>query len=123
MDATLTLKNGEQFTGVFSGANLDTPAKAQYVLKMVKRTSLPIHQQVNGTIDMADEYTGEGEDHVMTFEVQDTIDLTVKDVTTAAAQPSQNGMLLKAFSERNNTDTSVRIYRLVIPYRYRDLEP
>ena len=90
-DATLTLRNGEQFTGVFSGGSFDSNAKNQYVLKMAKRTRLPNHQQANGVTDVAHEYIGEGQDHVMTFDVQDTVDLAVTGVTTAAAQPVQNG--------------------------------
>ena len=40
---------------------------------------------------MLQEYVGEGEDHVMTFDVQDTVDLAVNDVVTASNQPTQNG--------------------------------
>lgn len=90
-DTTLTLKNGEQFTGVFSGGTLNSPAKHQYVLKMTRRTRLPSHQQMNGDTDLPEEFTGEGEDHVMTFDVQDTLDLSVQGVTTADAKPAQNG--------------------------------
>lgn len=46
---------------------------------------------MNGDTELPDEYTGDGEDHVMTFDVQDTVDLSVKDVTTADAKPAQNG--------------------------------
>ncbi|KAK4549685.1 hypothetical protein LTR36_004986 [Oleoguttula mirabilis] len=105
-DATLTLKNGEQFTGVFSGGSFDSVAKTQYVLKMAKRTRLPSHQQVNGTVEMPDEYTGDGEDHVMTFDVQDTVDLAVTDVTTSSAQPAQNGSISSSF--RTDTEISQR---------------
>ncbi|KAI7518423.1 hypothetical protein KC331_g21220, partial [Hortaea werneckii] len=61
-DATLTLKNGEQFSGVFSGGSFDSPSKSQYVLKMVKRTKLPSQQQMNGDTELSAEYIGEGED-------------------------------------------------------------
>lgn len=56
---------------------------------MARRT-----QQVNGTIEQTGEYVGEGEDHAISFDVQDTADLYVPDVTTAAAAPQQNGRLL-----------------------------
>ncbi|KAK5114992.1 hypothetical protein LTR85_010030 [Meristemomyces frigidus] len=107
-DATLTLKNGEQFTGVFSGGAFDSASKNHYVLKMVKRTRLPSHQQVNGTIEMPDEYAGDGEDHVMTFDVQDTIDLAVADVTTTSAQPAQNGNGSISSTFRTDTEISQR---------------
>lgn len=91
-DATLTLKNGEQYTGVFSGGSFESNSKHQYILKMVRRTGLPTHQLVNGNTELPDEYVGEGEDHVMIFDKEDTVDLAVNDVVTANAQPLQNGM-------------------------------
>lgn len=90
-DATLTLKNGEQYTGVFSGGSFESNSKHQYILKMVRRTGLPTNQQVNGDLGSSEEYIGEGEDHVMVFDKDDTVDLTVNDVVTANAQPLQNG--------------------------------
>ncbi|KAK5133964.1 hypothetical protein LTR08_007084 [Meristemomyces frigidus] len=101
-DATLTLKNGEQFTGVFSGF-FDLGSKCQYTLKMVKRTRLPSHQQVNGTVEVPDEYTGEGEDHVMSFDLLDTVDLAAADVSITSAQPMQNGSTSTPF----RTDTEI----------------
>ncbi|GAB7364901.1 hypothetical protein MBLNU230_g5692t1 [Neophaeotheca triangularis] len=90
-DATLTLKNGERFTGVFCGAKVSSTTDQQYHLKMVKRTRQANHQQVNGAAATADEFTGEGEDHSMVFDVRDTADLSVSNVTTASARPTQNG--------------------------------
>ena len=87
----MTLKTGEQFTGVFSGASLESSAKSQYILKMVKKTRLASHQQVNGNTESSDEYVGVGEDHVMKFDVQDTADLAVNNVVTANAHATQNG--------------------------------
>lgn len=58
---------------------------------MVRRTRLPTGQQVNGNIELADEYVGEGEDHVMVFDKEDTLDLAVNDVVTANAQALPNG--------------------------------
>ncbi|KAI6800854.1 hypothetical protein KC361_g2108 [Hortaea werneckii] len=105
-DATLTLKNGEQFSGVFSGGAFDSPSKCQYVLKMVKRTKLPAQQQMNGDTELSAEYIGEGEDHSMAFDVQEAIDLSVKDVTTVDAKPMQNGSATSSF--RTDTEISRR---------------
>jgi hypothetical protein len=58
---------------------------------MVKKTRLAGHQQVNGHTDLPDEYVGEGEDHVMVFDTQDTADLAVANVVTANAHAAQNG--------------------------------
>jgi hypothetical protein len=90
-DATLTLKNGEQFAGVFSGTSTDSSAKNVYTLKMVKRTRLASQQQTNGNAELSDEYIGEGDDHIMHFDVQDTADLSVANVVTANAHATQNG--------------------------------
>ena len=90
-DATLTLKNGEQFAGVFSGSSTDSSSKNVYTLKMVKRTRLASHPQTNGNTELSDEYTGEGDDHIMHFDVQDTADLSVANVVTANAHAAQNG--------------------------------
>lgn len=89
-DAVLTLKNGEQFIGVFSGCFVDAQPH-QYILKMVRRTRSPTQQQTNGAADTPDEYIGEGSDHTMTFDVQDTVDLNINDLAPVAAVPSQNG--------------------------------
>ena len=91
LDATLTLKSGEQFTGVFSGGSFESTAKHQYILKMVKQTRPPSQQQTNGATETPSEYVGEGEDHVMMFDKEDTVDLAVTDVVTANAAPLQNG--------------------------------
>nr|POE85595.1 pab1-binding protein 1 [Quercus suber] len=90
-DVTLTLKNGERFTGIFSGGSFEPSARNQYVMRMVKRTESLSHQQPNGTTEASDGYIGEGEDYVMSFDVQDTIDLSAKDIITTTAQSTQNG--------------------------------
>ena len=89
----MTLKNGEQFAGVFSGSSTDSSSKNVYTLKMVKRTRLASHPQTNGNTELPDEYAGEGDDHIMHFDVQDTADLSVANVVTANANATQNGQL------------------------------
>lgn len=56
---------------------------------MVRRTR-PAGHQLNGDVDMSDEYVGEGDDHIMSFDIQDTVDLAVQDVV-ASSQPAQDG--------------------------------
>ena len=78
MSATLTIKTGEQLTGVFSGANLDG-ADPHYILKMVKRIpNTPA--AANGTVVAQGDYLGTGEDHFLTLPVSDVVDLVVSDV-------------------------------------------
>uniref|UniRef100_A0A2D3VJU2 LsmAD domain-containing protein n=1 Tax=Ramularia collo-cygni TaxID=112498 RepID=A0A2D3VJU2_9PEZI len=88
--AIITVKNGEQYSGVMSGASLESP-KPQYILKMTRRLQSGGPPQTNGASDQAGEYVGEGDDHAMGFDIQDTADLFVSNVTTAAAPSQQNG--------------------------------
>lgn len=48
---------------------------------MVKRVDTR-SQQSNGVANNVDEYIGQGEDHVMAFETQDVVDLSVPNVST-----------------------------------------
>ncbi|KAK0286738.1 poly(A)-binding protein binding protein [Friedmanniomyces endolithicus] len=105
-DATITLKNGERFAGVFSGGNFDSMTKSMYVLKMVRRTRSLGDAQVNGDADMSEEYLGEGEDHMMSFDAQDTLLFAVDGVIVADAPPTQNGSTTGSF--RTDTEISSR---------------
>lgn len=82
------LKNGEQFTGVFDSVSLE-PNKTHYTIKMARKINAS-QQQTNGTTELS-EFMGEGEDHAMSFDGQDIIDLSARDVSTTAAVSHQNG--------------------------------
>ncbi|TKX18633.1 LsmAD domain-containing protein [Elsinoe australis] len=85
MDTVLTLKSGEQFAGVFSGATSQNN-EPRYHLKMVRQLSQPASQQSNGTTPVQGLLVGEGEDHAMAFDVNDTVDLSVQRVHIGTAQ-------------------------------------
>lgn len=91
-------------------------------MKMVKRTRLASQQQANGNTQLADDYIGEGEDHVMAFDVQETAELAVNNVVTANANASQNGKSTNKSSHWIHVRalTIIRLIRLVFPYRQRD---
>ncbi|KAJ8612404.1 hypothetical protein MRB53_037445 [Persea americana] len=78
--------------------------KSTYILKMVKRSVQSANPQVNGG-SISDEYAGSGEDHEASFEIQETVDLSVKDVT-ASATKSSNGSVTPASSFRTDTEIS-----------------
>jgi len=95
MDATVTLKNGEQFTGVFSGATTE-PNNNLYVLKMTRSLKNATSSQLNGdseSSDQSNQLVGQGSDHAMAFNAQDVIDLSVPSVSlsTASTTPLSNG--------------------------------
>lgn len=120
-DATLTLKNGEQFSGIFSGSSLESPTRSVYILKMVKRIRLASHQQTNGNTELADEYIGDGEDHFMAFDVQETAELAVDSVDTANANAAQNGKSIgPQYRLHVPALTTTRLTRLVFPHRQRN---
>ncbi|KAK5718957.1 poly(A)-binding protein binding protein [Elasticomyces elasticus] len=101
LDATIGLKSGEQFTGVFTGFS-SAANGGKYILSMVRRThAAPPHQQnnenaqTNGhatptpTAESSEEFIGEGEDHTMAFDVQDTTCLSVDNVLVSAPPTAQ----------------------------------
>ncbi|KAI9835570.1 MAG: hypothetical protein M1819_002021 [Sarea resinae] len=95
LDASITVKNGDKFTGIFSGATLETN-ETSYVLKMVKKVKAVGKEQANGVTDGSDEYLGTGDSHAMTFEIRDVIDLAVEGASLTQTQSkSQNGMASK----------------------------
>ncbi|KAK0938209.1 poly(A)-binding protein binding protein [Friedmanniomyces endolithicus] len=110
-DATITLKNGERFAGVFSGGNFDSITKSMYVLKMVRRTRSAGETQVNGDMDSSEEYLGEGEDHKMSFDTQDTLLFAVDGVVVADAPSTQNGSATGSF----RTDTEISSRQTAMP--------
>ncbi|KAF2085956.1 hypothetical protein K490DRAFT_74827 [Saccharata proteae CBS 121410] len=108
----ITLKNGEQFSGVFHGASLEQQ-EHRYTIKMAKRVQ---SAQANGASDNLDEYCGVGEDHVLTFEVKDVVDLSVDNVVTDKAQAKPRNGAASAF--RTDADISGNL-----EVRERELQP
>ncbi|KAK4896631.1 poly(A)-binding protein binding protein [Elasticomyces elasticus] len=138
LDATLSLKSGEQFTGVFTGFSPSTNhnsngGNGKYILSMVRRThAAPPHQQndpaaqTNGhatpTTESSseEEFIGEGEDHTMAFDVQDTVCLSVDDVVVSA--PQQNGTAVQPASTGFRTDTDISGASRQQPGQQRELQ-
>lgn len=77
-DVTVVLKNNERFSGVFSGATTEH-SDTRYVLKMVRRVNDTESTQVNGQSETGD-LVGEGEDHAMSFQMQDVVSLQALEV-------------------------------------------
>ncbi|UJO24152.1 PAB1-binding protein 1 [Fulvia fulva] len=116
-DVSITLKNGEQYSGVFSAASLQS-TKTQYVIKMARRIAPASDGQVNGTTEHEPELIGEGSDHILAFDIQDTIDLSVQDVSTTPVTSQQNGSAGSSF--RTDTQISARESDML---RARELQP
>ncbi len=90
----MTVKSGNRFSGVFSGASLETTELA-YVLKMVKQLQ---SEQTNGFSESHDGYVGYGDDHAMTFEIKDVVDMAVTNVFTEKLHSKLgNGLQLSVY--------------------------
>ena len=60
-------------------------SESSYVLKMVQQTKN--RSEVNGVKEGSEEYTGIGDDHSMSFDVKDVMDLAVEGI--AFNQPNK----------------------------------
>ena len=65
--------------------------ESTYTLKMVQQIKTIDKSEVNGAQDDMGALLGVGEDHTMSFEVQDVTDLAVEAVGLAAQDKQQNG--------------------------------
>lgn len=93
-NATITLKNGAQFRGIFCAASVESTPMSQYVLKMCQRISSPSSGQSKGTPPEAGELIGFGGDFAMAFDFSDVIAFVLHEVVTGAVQkPSTNGLV------------------------------
>ncbi len=92
--ASVTVKSGESFTGIFFGAKLEGP-ELGYLLKMVQQVNG--RNEANGVKEALEEYIGVGDDHAMSFDLKDVIDLAVEGVTFNPRDKIQNGNNLGMF--------------------------
>jgi hypothetical protein len=85
LSASVTLKNSERYSGIFSQA-VPASSPTRYVLKMTRKLN-SANKQANG---VADELVGSGEEHTMEFEIANVLDLGLEkvsfDKSRAAAQ-------------------------------------
>jgi hypothetical protein len=88
LSATITLKNSERYSGIFSGA-LPESSPTRYVLKMTKKHS-SLNKQTNG---VSDEHVGTGPDYSMDFEIANIVDLGLENLRLDKSRAAtQNGM-------------------------------
>jgi len=92
---TITVKTGEQYMGVLSGASLpNTNADGpSFVLKMTRKISAA-PDQANGQPESTGEYVGYGGDHAMTFGQKDISDVSVSELSLdkVSVKSNMNGM-------------------------------
>ncbi|KAJ5802426.1 uncharacterized protein N7503_004876 [Penicillium pulvis] len=78
---TITTKNGDKFTGIFSSSTLES-SDSSFSLKMVQRAD-ENQSKTNGASDVASPYLGTGIDHAMSFDIRDVADISVPNVVPA----------------------------------------
>ncbi|EEP80956.1 predicted protein [Uncinocarpus reesii 1704] len=112
--ATITTKNGEKFSGIFSGSVLE-PNETSFILKMTRRASVdPDSIRPNGTSHQSSPYLGAAPDHKMVFDVQNLADFAVEGVSTAGMETKeQNGSAFRTDADISGNQ----------PGRERELQP
>ncbi|KAK1150270.1 poly(A)-binding protein binding protein [Aspergillus melleus] len=91
LTATITTKNGDKFTGIFSSSSLE-PTDASFALKMVQRQQNKEQQRANGVSETASPYMGTAPDHTVSFDIRDVADIAVANVSTSEViAKSSNG--------------------------------
>ena len=95
MHASITVKNGDVFTGVFFGANMENHDSA-YILKMVQHIKAGNRGEANGVLDSSTSYIGRGEDYAMTFDTKEVVNLAIEGIVFDGQPKLQNGGSLLA---------------------------
>ncbi|KAL2817862.1 PAB1 binding protein [Aspergillus granulosus] len=99
---TVTTRNGDEFTGIFSSSSLE-PSDSSITLKMTQRQSKQDQNRANGVSDTTSPFIGSAPEHSMTFNVNDVVDISVLNVTTADILAKPNGA---AIGFKTDTDIS-----------------
>ncbi|KAI4156972.1 MAG: hypothetical protein L6R39_000882 [Caloplaca ligustica] len=90
LSATITVKSGEVFSGIFFGASLEGSDRG-YLLKMVHKIRSADKAEANGSTETNGEFIGSGEDYAMSFDTKDVVHLAVDGVTFDVRDKAQNG--------------------------------
>ena len=86
--------NGDVYSGIYFGASLDTNRPA-HMLKMVQQMKSVGKGESNGAHEDSFAYVGAGEDHAMSFDFKDVIDLAFEGVPFGTPEKIQNGRLTR----------------------------
>ena len=92
LSASVTVSNGDVYSGIFFGASMEKE-ECKYLLKMVQQTRHGNKTEMNGVRETMSEYIGVGDDHAMSFNARDVVDLAVEGATIATQEKRSNGKL------------------------------
>lgn len=93
----MSLKTGDAFAGIFFGATMEG-SESSYLLKMVQQTKN--RSEANGVREGSEDYAGVGDDHSMSFDVKDVIDLAVEGIVFNHPNKLSTGNLFDIFHQR-----------------------
>lgn len=105
LTATVTLNNGEVFSGIFFGASMDNDESA-YMLKMVQQIKSVEKKELNGARDNKDNFVGIGQDHSVSFDFKDVSNISVEGVGLGAQDKYENGILVLLQSKQATDNDS-----------------
>ena len=88
--ASVTVKNGDTYSGLFFGALMDKP-EPEYLLKMVQHTKSGRRGEINGVRDNMRDYVGVGDDHAMSFKIKEVADLAFEGISISSQDRRSNG--------------------------------
>ncbi|KAL4877154.1 hypothetical protein BJY04DRAFT_230841 [Aspergillus karnatakaensis] len=102
LTTTVTTKHGDEFTGIFSSSSLEA-SETSITLKMTQRQAKQDQQRANGVSDAATPFFGPAPEHIVTFNMNDVVDIAVLNVTTTDVLAKSNGA---STSFKTDTDIS-----------------
>ncbi|PKY00863.1 hypothetical protein P168DRAFT_321922 [Aspergillus campestris IBT 28561] len=82
LHATITMKNGERFSGIFSSSSLE-PSETSFVFKMVQRLPKQEQGKTNGASEPATPFLGSAPDHSVSLDARDIVEISVPNVSTS----------------------------------------
>ena len=88
--ATVTTKSGDQFSGIFYGAEAEGTDPA-FLIKMAQQVKQGSKNSVNGVPDSTGEFVGVGDDFDMTFSFKDITSISVNNVPSGTKDTLPNG--------------------------------
>ncbi|KAL8854678.1 MAG: hypothetical protein Q9221_000460 [Calogaya cf. arnoldii] len=80
LPAVVTVKNADAFSGIFCGSTFENN-EPKCFLQMVQKVKAKDKTEINGDHETHDDYVGVGENHSMSFDMKDVINVAVEGVT------------------------------------------
>ncbi|KAL2832040.1 hypothetical protein BDW59DRAFT_114728 [Aspergillus cavernicola] len=90
LTATITTRNGDEFTGIFSSSSFE-PSESSITLKMAQRQSKHGQNRANGVSEVASPFIGSAPEHSVAFNMNDVVDVSVLNVSTTDVLAKPNG--------------------------------